>query len=369
MHVQAELKVAEYIEQIQNFSSSRGVLTNALDLEDGNSYGFLNEFHTQTPYSFQHLSPGWLKYDKSYAANISTSQIRLLIIFPDGKIPNAVWILTINKISNQIVLGTPSLPIYPPMLREGLSVKQAKKITEFCLEIGNFIASISNLNYWQSTEYMELNSGLSMWYSHSKMRATQSQMDTYLFVNLSLGEDTLWTRIRNSNRTKINAGLKRWNHEIYLGIDDQKWSEFRLLHHEVAGRVTRSIETWEIQLAMIREDKAFAIFLRNDINELVGGILISHTDVDSLYVTGVYLRTIGDPTLGHLAQWLGIQELIRRNVSWYNLGPRPYPSLESVVDDKELSIANFKDGYATHLVPKIVYTHPVTGLQGVETEN
>ena len=111
---------------------------------------------------------------------------------------------------------------------------------------------------------------------------------------------------------------------------------------------------------MIKDKKAFAIFLRNDLNELVGGILISHTDVDSLYVTGVYLRTIGDPALGHLAQWLGIQELIKRNVSWYNLGPRPYPSLESVVDDKELSIAHFKDGYATHLVPKIAYTHPVT---------
>ena len=101
--------------------------------------------------------------------------------------------------------------------------------------------------------------------------------------------------------------------------------------------------------------------MRNNLTELVGGILISHTDVDSLYVTGVYLRTIGDPTLGHLAQWLGIQELIKRNVSWYNLGPRPYPSLESVFDDKELSIAHFKDGNATHLVPEIANIHPVTG--------
>ena len=70
MHVHADLKVAEYMEQIQNFSSSRGVPTNVLELRDSSSYGFLDEFHTQTPYSFQHLSTGWLKYDEYYAANI-----------------------------------------------------------------------------------------------------------------------------------------------------------------------------------------------------------------------------------------------------------------------------------------------------------
>ena len=41
-------------------------------------------------------------------------------------------------------------------------------------------------------------------------------------------------------------------------------------------------------------------------------------------------------------------ELKKRNVKWYKLGPRPYLKTFQKSSEKEISIAEFKNGFSTH---------------------
>ena len=108
---------------------------------------------------------------------------------------------------------------------------------------------------------------------------------------------------------------------------------------------------------MIHSGSAFAVFIRDANKSLIGGALLAHTRDEGIYVTGVFDRDFNEPSLGHISQWNGIQELKRRGVQWYKLGDRPYPSLETHVDEKEITIADFKEGYATHKFPHIHFRH------------
>lgn len=48
---------------------------------------------------------------------------------------------------------------------------------------------------------------------------------------------------------------------------------FRDLHLKVAGRVTRSDETWALQHQDIEHQHAFLIWLKNSAGDMVGGAI------------------------------------------------------------------------------------------------
>jgi hypothetical protein len=59
------------------------------------------------------------------------------------------------------------------------------------------------------------------------------------------------------------------------------------------------------------------------------------------------------------AQYRAIEELKKRDVRWYKLGARPYPKHFPVPSAKEISIGEFKQGFASHLYPRIILEHAV----------
>ena len=80
---------------------------------------------------------------------------------------------------------------------------------------------------------------------------------------------------------------------------------------------------------------------------MVGGGLFSFTSDEGLYVVGAYDRSLLDKPLGHVVQYRAIEELKKRDVKWCKIGTRPYSSNAPTPTDKEISIANFKQGFAT----------------------
>ena len=346
----SEQIIREFLQQ--NFTNTR-----VINLESTESEESYARFYEDTPFAYQQLSPDWLQYDLEYASLLAEHQIRYAIIFEKNNEMEAIWVLTLSIYDEKIYLGTLSLPIYPPLVRRGTSIKQVKSITKSCIQIGNFVANYHNLNFWNSSEYGPMEHGLSNWYSISRSYGASCQLETHLFVDLSLTDDEYRTRIRSSNKTTISAGLKHRKPEIYTGRNPSEWDEFRELHRKVSGRITRSKKSWEIQLQMVRSSAAFAVFIRDSNNLLIGGTLIAHTKDEGIYVTGVYDRDLNEPSLGHISQWCGIQELKRRGIPWYKLGDGVFPSVENQVDEKEIAIAHFKEGYATHKFPHIHFRH------------
>jgi hypothetical protein len=50
-------------------------------------------------------------------------------------------------------------------------------------------------------------------------------------------------------------------------------------------------------------------------------------------------------------------EMKKRGLRWHKIGLRPYSSEVPSPTEKELSIGEFKQGFATHLFPRYVLHH------------
>ena len=71
-------------------------------------------------------------------------------------------------------------------------------------------------------------------------------------VNLNLDEQLIWKNIRSSYRNLIKKNQK------YIEIrfpKDFSISNYKKLHHQVSGKITRSNLTWELQKKMFDENK------------------------------------------------------------------------------------------------------------------
>jgi lipid II:glycine glycyltransferase (peptidoglycan interpeptide bridge formation enzyme) len=56
--------------------------------------------------------------------------------------------------------------------------------------------------------------------------------------------------------------------------------------------------------------------------------------------------------LGHVVQYRAIEEMKKRGIRWYRIGERVYQGTE-----KELHIADFKHGFASHVFPRFQMEH------------
>ena len=105
-----------------------------------------------------------------------------------------------------------------------------------------------------------------------------------LYLDLRQNISEIKRNFRTSYKSLITSGSRMW----IIGVLDSSggkegvWQEFRELHLKVSGRVTRSDETWAMQLHDIEQRRAFLIWLRNGSGEMVGGGLFSFTSDEGL---------------------------------------------------------------------------------------
>jgi len=88
---------------------------------------------------------------------------------------------------------------------------------------------------------------------------------------------------------------------------------------------------------------------------MVGGALFHTTPDEGLYAVGAYDRSLFDKPLGHVAQALAIEEMVRRGIRWYRIGTRTYPGDSPAPSTKDLNISDFKQGFASHLFARFRY--------------
>ena len=75
------------------------------------------------------------------------------------------------------------------------------------------------------------------------------------------------------------------------------------------------------------------------------------------HAVAAYDRTLFDKPLGHVVQYRAIEEMKKRNISWYKIGVRPYGSDNPKPTEKEISIGEFKAGFSSHCFPHYRLTH------------
>ena len=85
------------------------------------------------------------------------------------------------------------------------------------------------------------------------------------------------------------------------------------------------------------------------LNTDVGGGLFACTRDEAAYSVAAYDRELFDKPLGHVVQFTAIKALKERGIRWYRIGARPFVGDAPAPSEKELAIADFKHGFASHL--------------------
>ena len=169
-------------------------------------------------------------------------------------------------------------------------------------------------------------------------------------IDLELGDDDLRGDIRKSYRSLINWGEKH----LAITVHDhgnttpEVIEDFRRLHIRVAGRETRSPETWRLQHRQVMENEGFIITGRLE-GQLVTAALFIHSPSYCCYAVGASIREMFDKPLSHAILWRSIVEAKQRGCRVYEMGDRwdLYPEKYS---DQEKNIAVFKSGFGGRAV-------------------
>ena len=281
-----------------------------------------------------------------------------MVVFWDNK-PSAIWPLSFSLKDGKGNLSSHGLPVIPPQVAPACAVISRKRIAKGCLDLANAIAKAAEIGVWSSAESFSESMGLSDWHTEAMARDAECVVRHELFLDLRPDMAEIKRNIRSSYKSLITGGMRIWSVGVLDSVDKSMWDQFRQLHLRVSGRKTRSDETWALQLEDIGRHDAFLVYLRNSDGEMVGGGLFSFTRDEGIYAVGAYDRSLFDKPLGHVVQYRAIEEFKNRGVRWYKIGARPYRSETPPPTDKEISISEFKQGFASHVLPQYRLTHKV----------
>jgi FemAB family protein len=274
-----------------------------------------------------------------------------IIIYQDTK-PIALWPLTISLLNTNIKLTSFSETLSPPLFINECSNNTQKKINKKCID---FIYELSNQINIKSLETVIFSNDklyIQNWQTQLLRLGGSCNILHELLVNLNLELNEIKSNFRTSYKSLINSGEKLWNVKILDKPDRFIWNEFKQLHLCVSGKKTRSDETWELQFESVKNNTSILIYLQDSMNKMVGAGLFDFSKDEAIYAVGAYNRNLFDKPLGHIVQFHAIQELKKRNLKWYKIGIRHYVNDFNSPSTKEISIGEFKEGFATHILSR-----------------
>lgn len=273
-----------------------------------------------------------------------------LVVFHENK-ACGIWPLSLNLTSLDPV-GSNGGAILPPLFVSDLPLKSRKSITKACLIYLSELLKKYKQNSWRSEENFHANFGISEWHLQTIEQGGVAGIKHDLYVNLTLSMAEIKSNFRKSYKSLINSGEKHWTVNVLNKSDSSVWDRFQSLHRNVAGRATRSDNSWMLQHQAVSNGDAFLVYLEDVNGNMVGGGLFHTTDQEALYAVGAYDRNLFHLPLGHVVQYHAIQEMKNKNIKWYCIGEKLFQSKSVIHTSKEISISVFKEGFSTHIFPR-----------------
>ncbi len=290
-----------------------------------------------------------------------------LVIFWNNH-PCAVWPLSQAEKEGGRFYNSHGLPTLPPLFCADVPSVVRKRVTRGCLDLVERLARDEGLAEWQSAEFFSNELGLGSWHSELMRRGVSCRVGHDLYLDLQPDLATIKSGFRKSYKSLVSSGLKQWSVHLLEAGNESTWREFINLHLQVSGKKTRSEESWELQRIHLDEKANILIYLRDGGGRMVGGGLFSLTRDEALYAVAAYDRDLFQKPLGHVVQFAAIEEFKRRGISWYKIGQRAFPSDQPAPSEKEISISEFKSGFASHLFPRFLFSCPVSQNMEINTD-
>ncbi|EMO43014.1 hypothetical protein LEP1GSC186_2505 [Leptospira noguchii serovar Autumnalis str. ZUN142] len=316
---------------------------------------FLNASYQ--PVAYSNLA---LDYQYAYQKEKESDLVDLSFIIQDTGKPIGIWplSLSVNKEDNK--LSFHGLALQPPLLVHSELRVQERIANEFYLFFEDLLNLLKEKDFLINLPFRGRDfCNIDPWHKGALDFGAKPEINYDLYIDLNLEIDKIRSQFRKSYKPLINRGIGLWKSYVLTESDESIWEEYRQLHIAVAGRVTRSKETWDIQLKSIESKKGFLVCLRDKKDTLVGGGFFMFTTYEARYDTAAYKRELFDMPLGHVVQYLAIQEFKKRGISHYIIGPKFYNFYASDKTEKELSISQFKSGFTSSLVPRYIFQKSV----------
>jgi len=166
-------------------------------------------------------------------------------------------------------------------------------------------------------------------------------------IDLSQSEDKLLNQMRKGHRYDVKRSQQLLQAAVYdaTNIMPAVFDQYRLLHHRVAGRVTRPQMTFEMMRDWIGSSMAILVVVRRD-GATVGCALMSVYKDGAYYSSGCEDPDCSNLPVGHALQWAAMRWMKEHGIAHYEIGIQLYGMRpHSMPSEKELNISLFKRGF------------------------
>lgn len=298
----------------------------------------------------------FVDYNTAYFQSLSETLIDIsLILYNDYK-PCAVWPLVFDENEKEPIKTIDNSyggVVLPPLFVDPFPKKSQRRIIKSCLKFLNSLLDNCHGQCWRTNE-LSTEGSMGQW--HQIILENGGKLDKInyeLYVDLSMSIEEIRSCIRKSFRPLVSSGMRDWRVLVMDKYDKHTWDEFRELHIKVAGRVTRSIETWNIQREAIKSGNAFLIYVTDSKGVMAGGGYFDMSDYECNYSVGTYDKDFSDQPLGHMIQYQAIMTAKEKGRKMYYIGERFYQEELPHIPKKRVQISHFKQGFSTNIFPRI----------------
>jgi hypothetical protein len=160
-------------------------------------------------------------------------------------------------------------------------------------------------------------------------------------------DDELRADVRKRVKSFLNWGRRSLDLR-YCNAEDPRsdlFESYRELHASVAGRVTRSADSWAAMLDAIVRGQAELTLIDLD-GEPVGGMLVVDGTCSSYYASAAYVRERFEQPIAHWPLMNAALRAKARGIRWFDFGELPSRVQGS---DKEAQIGFFKKAFTSRV--------------------
>ena len=284
-----------------------------------------------------------IEYYREYCNTLSFKDLSFIIM------ERGVPVLAFVASSHEITVGTIEVAAFgqPSFYVEALPHRASGKAVRKILKkiIQQYIDNIKNGNF-RYLDYLQGNNLSQM----SRYLLGQGASVTPLFgqiIDLTQHVSQLRKEVRKSYKSLINWGLNNLGIRIFDASNASSsalW-DFRRLHIAVAGRETRSEESWNVQFRMIQNGNAFLV-LGTMKDSLETGAFFSLNKQSCYYGVSASNRDLFAKPISHAVIWTAMLYAKEQGCTNFIMGQQHYPGdVNHKPSQKELGISTFKRGF------------------------
>lgn len=304
-------------------------------------------------YSPSFYLSSYIIYQDIYHRDIFKDTSNISIVIYSQNEPIGIWPLSVWKDKENNVLGSNFTWLLPPLFLSNIPNSVIKSISTTCMEVLENLAKDLNIKNFWITDQFQGGIGLSDWYSLCLLKSNEIKIYHELYSCLEEPLEVIRSNLRKSYKSLVNKAIKNLDIRFLKDSNEEIWIDFQKLHKSVAGRTTRSEETWNIQLKAISKGEAIFAYALDPNKKMIGGSLFYLTEAESFYAIGAYDRDLNHLFLGHALQYSAMLELKRMGVRWHRLGLYLTEGHDQI-SKKDSSISYFKKGFSSHVVPNFI---------------